>query len=120
MPLLFVMALSLTIMLTIAGYVIVRGHATTSFELVFKQLIITKVISDAVQSEDDKGVAHNIVMNLGEALQNNRDIGAYEKLKAINSQAISYRVRHLQAPVELKIEPQTKPEPPHPFLKVIK
>ncbi|WP_065978229.1 hypothetical protein [Pseudoalteromonas lipolytica] len=120
MPLLFVMAISLAVMLTIAGYVIVRGHATTSFELTFKQLIITNVISDSVQSEDDKGIAHNIVMDLGEALQNNREIDAYDKLKAINAQAISYRVKNLQAPVELKIEPQTEPEAPHPFLKVIK
>ena len=78
------------------------------------------MIIDAVQSEGGKGIAHNIVMDLGEALQNNREIDAYDKLKATYKQAISYRVKNLQAPVELKIEPQTKPEPPHPFLKVIK
>lgn len=113
--LLFLMIILLTIAVAIVCVSIVFGSNTFSLETNLKHKLKVNLPAELFKSEDDKGVAHNIVMNLGETLQNKRDIGAYEKLKAINSQAISYRVRHLQSPVELPTEPLQKPN-----LKIVK
>lgn len=115
MTLLFLMIILLTVAVAIVCVSIVFGSNTFSLETTLKHKLKVNLPDELFRNEDDKGIAHNIVMNLGETLQNKRDIGAYEKLKVINSQAISYRVRHLQAPVELPTEPIQKPN-----LKIVK
>ncbi|MEZ7277201.1 hypothetical protein [Pseudoalteromonas sp. 68 DY56-GL68] len=109
------MIILLAIALGVVCLSVVFGCNTVSLETNLKHKLKGLLPSELFKSEDDRGVAHNIVMNLGEALQNKRDLAAYEKLKAVNAQAVSYRIKNLQAPIELQTEPVHKPS-----LKIVK
>lgn len=114
MPLLIVMFICLTMALCITGVAIVRGQNTTGIETILKHKIKHYMPEQTVKQQDDYGIAHSIVMDLGATLEQPDNWDKIESMQVVHKRAIRFRAHALKEPTKI---PQCQVRP---VFKIVK
>lgn len=114
MDLLIVMIISIVMMLAIATVAIIRGQNTCNIETALKHKLKHYMPEQTVKQQDDYGIAHSIVMDLGTTLEQPDNWDKIESMQVVHKRAIRFRAHALKQPTEI---PQRQPRP---AFKVVK
>ncbi len=101
-------------MLYITAFSLLRGHNTNAIETKLKHKLKHYLPERYIKQQDDYGVAHSIVMDLGEVLAQPDNFDKIDSMVVMHKRAIRFRRQALKQPTEI---PQRQERP---VFKIVK